>query len=315
MSTVINRLPTPTWNWLGVNGAEVPAEKFSEVTADTLCISAEKNENKAPVFLNLENKDGNEILKKVIIEAKDGGDVTVFERCIASKTSSLEIKANLKAGAKLRLVQLLSPGVNASLYHKAEVTCSEDSSFQLISVLLGKGDVYLDNRVELNGYKSEFNADVGYLGEPSQTIDINLVVNHYGKNTSSLIAANGALTDSAKKIFRGTIDFKKGSSDSVGTENETVLMLSDDAVNKTVPLILCAEENVEGNHGATIGDLDDDTLFYFESRGIDRNHAQTMMARAAIERLARLSGNEDFEKQIIDKLDAEMNDRQDGGKS
>ena len=311
MSTVINRLPTPTWNWLGVNGAEVPAEKLSALTADTLRISAEKNENKAPVFLDFESRDGNETPKKVIIEAKNGGDVTIFERCVSSKTSSIEIKADLQAGAKLRLVQLLSPGINTSLYHKAEVTCSEGSSFQL----LGKGNVYLDNRVELNGDKSEFNTDVGYLGELSQTIDINLVVNHYGKNTSSLIAANGALTDNAKKIFRGTIDFKKGSSDSVGTENETVLMLSDDAVNKTVPLILCAEENVEGNHGATIGDLDDDTLFYFESRGIDRNHAQTMMSRAAIERLARLSESEDFEKQIIDELNAEMNDRQNGGKS
>ncbi len=47
-------------------------------------------------------------------------------------------------------------------------------------------------------------------------------------------------------------------------------MLGDDVVNKTVPLILCAEENVVGNHGATIGELDEDTLFYFESRGIGR---------------------------------------------
>lgn len=315
MSTVINRLPTPTWNWLGVNGAEVSAEKLGTVAADTLHISAEKGENKAPVFLDFESRNGNEIFKKVIIEAKDGSNVTIFERCVASETSSIEIKADLQTGAKLRLVQLLSPGANVSLYHKAEVACSEDSSFQLISVLLGKGDVYLDSRVELTGDRGEFNADVGYLGQLSQTVDINLIVNHYGKNTSSLIAANGALTDRAKKIFRGTIDFKKGSSDSVGTENETVLMLSDDAVNKTVPLILCAEENVEGNHGATIGDLDDDTLFYFESRGIDRNHAQTMMARAAIERLARLSGSDGFEKQIIDELNAEMDDRQDGGKS
>ncbi|NWM55017.1 SufD family Fe-S cluster assembly protein, partial [Escherichia coli] len=83
-------------------------------------------------------------------------------------------------------------------------------------------------------------------------VDMNLVVNHWGQKTTSEINAAGALKDDAQKIFRGTIDFKKGSAGSVGSEQETVLMLGDGVVNKTVPLILCAEENVVGNHGATI---------------------------------------------------------------
>ena len=58
-------------------------------------------------------------------------------------------------------------------------------------------------------------------------------------------------------------------------------MLGDDVSNKTVPLILCAEENVVGNHGATIGSLDDETLFYFESRGIGKETAEDILARAA----------------------------------
>ena len=103
--------------------------------------------------------------------------------------------------------------------------------------------------------------------------------------------------DSAKKVFRGTIDFKTGSSDSKGSENETVIMLGDDVVNKTVPLILCSEENVEGSHGATIGELDDDTLFYFGSRGIGREEAERIMAYAALKRLIRLSDDKEFAEQ------------------
>ncbi len=63
-------------------------------------------------------------------------------------------------------------------------------------------------------------------------------------------------------------------------------MLGENVVNKTVPLILCAEENVVGNHGATIGELDAETLFYFESRGISRAEAENILARSAVERLA-----------------------------
>ena len=108
--------------------------------------------------------------------------------------------------------------------------------------------------------------------------------------------------DSAKKVFRGTIDFKTGSSDSKGSENETVIMLGDDVVNKTVPLILCSEENVEGSHGATIGELDEDTLFYFESRGIGREEAERIMAYAALKRLIRLSGDKEFAEQAQNAL-------------
>ena len=90
------------------------------------------------------------------------------------------------------------------------------------------------------------------------------------------------------------------------TEQETVLLLGDDVVNKTVPLILCAEENVEGTHGATIGALDDDTLFYFESRGFDRAAAEDLMARAAVERLAHDLGDDATAETVQHELNGGM---------
>ena len=126
--------------------------------------------------------------------------------------------------------------------------------------------------------------------------------------TTTLTSIVWLLKDAAKKVFRGTIDFKTGSANSVGNEKETVLMLGDDVVNKTVPLILCAEENVVGNHGATIGELDDETLFYFESRGISREEAENILARASIERFARTVDDEALRAQILQTLEEELND-------
>ena len=174
---------------------------------------------------------------------------------------------------------------------------------ELIQILLGRGDVYSDGHFALNGTGAGFQAGIGYLGQKQQTVDLNLVVDHWGQKTTSEINAAGALKDDARKIFRGTIDFKKGSAGSVGNEQETVLMLGDGVVNKTVPLILCAEENVVGNHGATIGELDEDTLFYFESRGISAAEAENIMARAAIERLARTLQNETAQAAVLTELE------------
>lgn len=94
--------------------------------------------------------------------------------------------------------------------------------------------------------------------------------------------------DSAKKAFRGTIDFKKGSSGSVGDEQEDALLLSEDVVNKTMPVILCQEEDVEGRHGATIGELGEDILFYMQTRGIDEEEAKRIMIKARLDSVAKL---------------------------
>ena len=77
-----------------------------------------------------------------------------------------------------------------------------------------------------------------------------------------------------------------------------VLLLGDDIVNQTIPLILCAEEDVEGNHGASMGDLDDATLFYLCSRGLSREEAERMVARARIDALNELVADEAVQKQV-----------------
>ena len=78
------------------------------------------------------------------------------------------------------------------------------------------------------------------------------------------------LADSAKKTMRETIDLVHGAKDARGNEAETVLVTGDDVVNKTLPTILCDEEDVQGNHGATIGSIGPDQLNYLADRGLSR---------------------------------------------
>ena len=71
-------------------------------------------------------------------------------------------------------------------------------------------------------------------------------------------------------------------------EVQDQLLLGDGVVNQTIPLILCGEEDVEGNHGATIGRLDEKMLFYLASRGIPEEAARSLLARARIEAVVDL---------------------------
>ena len=286
---LIDKLPTKTWNFLKVNNAEIQWDSDSAVkTEENICFKG--GENAEPVRLDNSGAEG--YTEKVVnVTAEKAAKGVIFEVCRGNAPMLSRMNVTLGEGAEVR------------------AECEEGSHIHIMTIMIGGGDIYSDDHVTLSGDGARFDADAAYLGRNSQTIDYNIVADHFGKKTESLITVNGALTDSAKKVFRGTIDFKKGSADSVGSENETVLMLGDDVVNKTVPLILCAEENVEGTHGATIGELDADTMFYFESRGIDRETAEKIMAYAAVERLIHMAEDNEFaaeaEKAMGIKTDTE----------
>lgn len=287
----INKLPVNTWNRLGVNYAEV---EWEETAPAKQSITVKSGEAPEPFRLDFSEAGDSE----VSFTAEENSSITVYE--LHRSNSAVKLSFDIGKNASVKLVQFLNP--TEKLRHETFANCSKGGKFQIMTIMTGDGDIYSDNRTELEGDSSSINAEVAYLGKNSQTIDYNIAVNHWGKDTHSEINAAGALMDSAKKVFRGTIDFKTGSSDSKGSENETVIMLGDDVVNKTVPLILCSEENVEGSHGATIGELDDDTLFYFESRGIGREEAERIMAYAALKRLIRLSGDKEFAEQAQNAL-------------
>lgn len=287
----INKLPVNTWNRLGVNYAEV---EWEETAPAKQSITVKSGEAPEPFRLDFSEAGDSE----VSFTAEENSSITVYE--LHRSNSAVKLSFDIGKNASVKLVQLLNP--TEKLRHETFANCSKGGKFQIMTIMTGDGNIYSDNRTELEGDSSSINVEVAYLGKNSQTIDYNIAVNHWGKDTHSEINAAGALMDSAKKVFRGTIDFKTGSSDSKGSENETVIMLGDDVVNKTVPLILCSEENVEGSHGATIGELDDDTLFYFESRGIGREEAERIMAYAALKRLIRLSDDKAFAEQAKNAL-------------
>ena len=293
---LINKLPTRTWNRLGVNETALGWGPANDLGTER--ITAAGQTERLEISGSAERTE-----QAVDVHAPEGQTITVFEMLKAKKSLLVRTALHVEKNAKVRLVQIQNTAHDSLLRLETSGECAENGQVELIQVLLGRGDVYSDGHFDLNGDGAGFNAGIGYLGQKQQTVDMNLVVNHRGQKTTSEINAAGSLKDDAKKIFRGTIDFKKGSAGSVGNEQETVLMLGNGVANKTVPLILCAEENVVGNHGASIGELDADTLFYFESRGISAEEAENIMARATIERLAHTLGDETTQAVILNELE------------
>jgi Fe-S cluster assembly scaffold protein SufB len=136
------------------------------------------------------------------------------------------------------------------------------------------------------------------MADENHLMDINYIAVQRGERTNSRIYVKGSLKDKARKIFRGTIDFRNGAKGSVGDEQEDVLLLDPGVVNKTVPVILNEEEDVDGRHGATIGNLSEDILYYLGTRGIGKDAAEMLMTRGRLLSIAHLIPDEDTVSKI-----------------
>ena len=200
---------------------------------------------------------------------------------------AVRLKAELEDNAVFRLIQVRYAEEESRAVNDIQVTCGKDAVFEWYRVILGGRATYDNCSVMLAGAGSRFEANIGYRLEGEELMDMNCEAIHTGKKTESLIRASGVLFDRASKLLRGTIDLRRGCAGAVGNETEDVLLIDDTVRNRSVPVILCSEEDVVGNHGASIGRLDEDLLFYLQSRGIDNASATERMAKARVDAIIR----------------------------
>ena len=261
-----------------------------------------KEENKEKIIEKNEEKDGenNHLLVlpltpdgqfgRYFLHVKKDSQMNVAVYCTPKETEVdslfLQLKVYAEANARIDITVVQTVDKNVSVFSDIGGILEKNAAVNLVKMELGGKKVYSGVYMDLKGDFSSFEARIGYLGEEKQHLDMNYVARHHGRKTQSLMESSGVLDEDAFKLFRGTIDFVKGCSESVGNEKEDVLLFGENVVNQTIPLILCAEEDVEGNHGASIGELDEKTLFYLMSRGFTAEKAKKMIAKARLEAVA-----------------------------
>ena len=158
----------------------------------------------------------------------------------------------------------------------------------------------------LLGDSSKNDINVIYLGKNEQLLDLNYIAELRGENTIANIEAQGALKDVSKKHFKGTLDFKTGCKKAIGNENESCLMLSDKAKSLALPMLLCSEENVEGNHSTSSGKVGNKELFYIMSRGFSKKQALKLLVKAKFNNILDNLKDEDLKSEILKQIDSRL---------
>lgn len=185
---------------------------------------------------------------------------------------------------------------------KIKISVGARARVEFISADLGRGDFSADVEIDLRGDDSVADFEAVYFGDGNRKLDFNYVIRQRGKRTSANMNVRGALTDKSDKIFRGTLDFKRGAKGSTGRELEEVIILSQGTRNRSVPLMLAAEDEVDGHHAVSIGRLDEEKIFYLMSRGLDKSEAERLIVEAAFNPVIEKISDAAVRDELLDNL-------------
>jgi len=235
--------------------------------------------------------------------AAASGDASASD---ALPTSAALTRIVVEAGAKLHLIEML--GVNEGQQHLESVGLEvhQDAAVDVKQYALGGSTIGLGLTANLVGARARLDLNNRYHATHEETLDINHLVRMRGTSTRAQLTESGVLNEAAKKTLRATIDLVRGAKDAQGNEIETVMILSDDVVNKTMPVILCDEDDVAGNHGATIGSVSPEQLDYLAARGLSRQAAEQLFVRALFEDAIINAPEEISHRVAVERCEAEL---------
>ena len=236
-------------------------------------------------------------------DAPAGSDANASD---ALPTSAALTRIVVEAGAKLHLIEML--GVNEGQQHLESVGLEvhQDAAVDVKQYALGGSTIGLGLTANLVGARARLDLNNRYHATHEETLDINHLVRMRGTSTRAQLTESGVLNEAAKKTLRATIDLVRGAKDAQGNEIETVMILGDDVVNKTMPVILCDEDDVAGNHGATIGSVSPEQLDYLAARGLSRQAAEQLFVRALFEDAIINAPEEISHRVAVERCEAEL---------
>ena len=219
---------------------------------------------------------------RTLVVAEQGSQVSFVDEILSEELESqslfntgVEIVAH--ADAQVQYVSLQRMGRGPFHLLQQKTLAHKDATLNTLNINLGASVA----RVDLTSRLLEAGAQSDMLGlyfaQDDQHFDHNTSQNHVAGNTWSDLLYKGALDDEARAVFRGIIRVFEGAQQTDAYQTNRNLLLSEEARADSLPNLEIEADDVKCSHGATVGQLDRDHLFYLMSRGIPRKQAERLV--------------------------------------
>jgi len=219
---------------------------------------------------------------RVLIVAEPGSQVSYVDEILSpdldrQSLASSAVEVIARQGAQVQYVSVQRMGRGA-FYQAAQRTLAQrDSTLDTLNVSLGASVTRVDLNARLLGPGANSDMLGLYFGDGEQHFDHNTSQDHVAPNTFSDLLYKGALDGNARAVFRGIIRVHEGAQRTDAYQTNRNLLLSEKARADSLPNLEIEADDVRCSHGATVGQLDEDALFYLMSRGLDRPQAERLV--------------------------------------
>ncbi|MCI5840033.1 MAG: SufD family Fe-S cluster assembly protein [Peptoniphilaceae bacterium] len=335
-----NVMKMPTFKYLKLNSVDIeeknfekkeyknfnssdiikPIYKFNEKEYGISKLSIDENEkyNNLKIYeeisgeksvkyidLSLDEKN-NELFSSIDIDAKENSKssflINVHSKNNLKNYVNNLVRVNLEKNSYVKIVLITNINENSESLQQFVSVIEDNANLDLSYIELGSNKSYVNFKNYLDGDKSKLDFNGIYFKENDDYLDMLITNEHNGNFSNSKTIFNGALKDNSKKAWKGIVDLQRGCKEADGKISDFSVLLSDDVVSKTTPILLCREEKVKGSHAASVGRMNPDMLFYIMSRGLNKKQAESMILEASFMPVLEKIEENDLKEKLKNKV-------------
>ncbi|MFO7584861.1 MAG: Fe-S cluster assembly protein SufD [Anaerolineales bacterium] len=227
------------------------------------------------------------------------------ERGLNSMHAGL-VEIQVLQGANLKFVELQSWGKHVWNFSHERVRVERDANLDWIFGAIGSRLTKNFSELDLAGQGAVGRMSGFYFTEANQHLDHDTQQNHLAPNTSSDLLFKGALKGKSRSVWQGMIYVAPSAQKTDGYQANRNLVLDDQARADSIPGLEILADDVRCTHGATVGKLEEEPLFYLESRGIPRKDAARLVVEGffdpIMQRIPFEGVRERFQQAILEKM-------------
>ena len=243
------------------------------------------------IHLHFIATDGYESHPRNLIVVKSGVEAAIVESYTGSGRSFTNAVTEIVAGDGAIVDHTKVECESIDGYHVGLTHIHQERAASVTSrsIAIGGAIVRNETNAALTGEGASLVLDGLFVLTGKQHVDNHTVIDHAKPHCESLELYKGILDQSSRGIFDGTIIVREGAQKTVSRQTNKNLLLSESAIVDSKPTLVIHNDDVKCNHGSTIGQIDEESMFYLRSRGLAEDEARSLLIYA-------------FASEIVDRI-------------
>ena len=258
------------------------------------------------------NDKNNFFNQKLIVNAEENSDINILVYSINLNSNPIFLNTSnfflVEKSALLKLFYINELGENDLNYNFIESRILENGNFENFN--LSYSSFFSKNEIISNlneNYGSVF-INGAILAQNNQHHEIKTKINHIGQTTKSYQKIKSVIAKNSKSVFQGKIFVDKNAQKTDGYQLSKAILLDENAEFDSKPELEIYADDVKCSHGSSSGNLDENSIFYLMTRGINKEEAKKILIKGFLNDSVETITNNEIKKFLFEKLDKKLNE-------